>query len=742
MPNANQRTPAPPGSTLDGSTQDPGLHAVPAALAPADSETIFLPEDAPDAAAEQAPASARTGDVSVRPVPMHPGELLSGTRFRLVRWLGDGGMGTVFEAVHVDLERSVALKVLRSVRGKRSLSLFRQEAKTLGRLGSRFVVDVHDFVELRDGRLVIAMELLRGETLREVIKRGPLPIERIIPIARQLCKGLSAAHRVGVVHRDVKPENISLEVFEGRGDAVKLLDFGIAQMSDDAEISRAGTPGYLAPEVFSGVGADRRSDLYALGCTLYELAAGRKPFEDDDPSKVLLAHLDTKPVRLGSIATVPDGFSAAVMRCLEKDPEKRFESAADLEVALCEAQIAANFTTPWDDLPLPSVQPEVVERLRRQMPTLRRSRKRRWVPIAVAGLVAVAAAGVWTGYAMKAEEAADTPRLAEVDALVEGARGAAARAFFVYPPPEDPTLTTAFGFVVQLEEWTGPGGDVAAERATRLRAEFADTLERLGDRYWEAEGGKPFALDYYAEALVFEPERSRARVRASMTPGELRLLRSKAKSGGFSDVELAEVEPLIVLSDVPQEDKDARMQSIQTRSPQAAKRKRQLDSLARGGAKGSGADAEPSAVADVTEDSPLLLEEPDVGTLDDSIPEDEPNPQRARELTSQADRAHRRGQSARAEALYSEALALDRRHADAYRGLGRVAFDRGSYALAGRQLSKGVRLAPRNARMRIELGDALYKSFDYDGARAQYRRAQELGSSEAAGRLAKVGEKR
>src|SRR5690606_868840 len=129
------------------------------------------------------------------PVHLRPTELIPGTRYRLVRWLGGGGMGTGFEAVYEDLDRRVALKVLRDAFGANILELFRKEAKTLRRLGSRFVVDVYDLIELDDGRVMIAMELLEGQSLRDVLDQvGPLPMERIIAIGRQICKGLGAAH--------------------------------------------------------------------------------------------------------------------------------------------------------------------------------------------------------------------------------------------------------------------------------------------------------------------------------------------------------------------------------------------------------------------------------------------------------------------------------------------------------------------------------------------------------------------
>ncbi len=734
----------------------------PEGASPDDSDTIFLPEPRAEGSSRSASGPGTLWDVQLsvseeRRSSARPGELLDGTRYRILRWLGDGGMGTVFEALHEDLERSVALKVLRGVDNEKHLGLFRQEAKTLAKLGSRYVVDVHDFIELSDGRLAIAMELLRGETLRDALREGPLPLERVIPILRQISKGLEIAHGAGVIHRDIKPENISLESWEGRADAVKLLDFGIAQVAGRTAgpESRAGTPGYLAPEVVSGVGVDRRSDLYALGCVAYELVTGRRPFEDDEPSKVLLAQLGTKPPRPSTFEPVPAAFERVVMKCLRKAPEERFATAADLEAALCEAQIELGLITAWDDLPLPEVEPRVRERLLRRMPSPEAPprRSRWWVAAGATFVGLVALGGVWMASRSAEPVSAEAQWMQEVDQLSAEARAAAARAFFVYPPPEQPDAATAFSVVLRMEsfrsEGDGDGAEEAASRAASLRTEFADTLERLGDRYWNAEGGKPFALDYYAEALVFDPARARAKVRAVMTPGELRMLRDKAQTREFSDSELVAVEPLIALADVSDSERERRLVRIESASPRPAQRRAQLARLSR---PRPGQPPEPLSKASPSSPEPEPQLEPpplDVGVERElaagSDPEqsgDQPNPAEARRLTRQADRAHARGDSAHAERLYSAALGAHRKHADAYRGLGRVAFDRGSYALAARRLKKAVALSPRAAALRIELGDALFKTFDYPGARAQYLRAQELGSASASGRLKKVDDKR
>src|SRR5689334_15096608 len=145
-------------------------------------------------------------------VPLVPGGMLGGTRYRILGWLGEGGMGVVYEAEHVDLGRKVALKILRSEACRRAhhVEAFRAEARIVASIRSEFIVEIYDFAELADGRALFTMELLQGSTLHNAIAWGPLELSRAIGILRQICKGLAAAHAAGVVHRDIKPENVFL----------------------------------------------------------------------------------------------------------------------------------------------------------------------------------------------------------------------------------------------------------------------------------------------------------------------------------------------------------------------------------------------------------------------------------------------------------------------------------------------------------------------------------------------------
>ena len=313
----------------------------------------------------------RTTDV----VHLSPGAVIPGTRYRLLRWLGDGGMGVVYEAEHVDIERRVAVKILRLdvCDQPQALQLFRDEARAAGRIGSAHIIEILDFAELPDGRLLYTMELLSGRPLARELAERPLPAARTIAILRQVCKGLASAHAAHIIHRDIKPDNIFLDDRQSRPDVVKILDFGISIFmagTTVTDVDILGTPLYLAPEIIDGKPFDARVDMYALGCTAYEMLTGRPPY-DGTVKELLFAH---RHAPLPSVLTltrdhdVPRPLADVVLRCLAKDPAERHADMHDLEAALCEAQIAAKLETAWDDLALPDVDGERRDRLLRGMP--------------------------------------------------------------------------------------------------------------------------------------------------------------------------------------------------------------------------------------------------------------------------------------------------------------------------------------------------------------------------------------
>jgi serine/threonine-protein kinase len=287
-------------------------------------------------------------------------------RFRLVRRLGQGGMGTVFLAEQIGVgNRRVALKVLnrKLLDDPDFLLRFQNEAGSTGRIHHANVVTIYESAQADDGTPYIAMEFLEGESLRQVLtRRGALPLPEVAEIVRQAARGLNAAHRLGIIHRDLKPDNIFLT----RGDegelVVKVVDFGIAKLCESAAHTQTGmvlgTPAYMSCEQASGMRSDEldaRSDIYSLGVVVYEMLTGRVPFNSDTPLGYLRKHMLEEPPPFRAIAQglgVPPAVESAVMRALAKDRDQRYGSALDFDRELTSAaQLSPPAETP---VPFPS----------------------------------------------------------------------------------------------------------------------------------------------------------------------------------------------------------------------------------------------------------------------------------------------------------------------------------------------------------------------------------------------------
>jgi serine/threonine protein kinase/tetratricopeptide (TPR) repeat protein len=259
-----------------------------------------------------------------------------GGRYEIEREVGRGGMGRVFEARDLKLDRQVAIKFLPpGVHGEEALQRFETEARAAGSLEHPNVLVVHDVGASEEGPYIVS-ELLRGGTLRERMGGKPLPVAKAVDYAIQLVQGLRAAHAKGVVHRDLKPENLFI-THEGR---LKILDFGIAKLieREDATVGSTaegaflGTVAYMSPEQVRGLRAEPRSDLFAVGSILYEMLSGRRAFEGRSSTEVGYKIVNDHPPDLP--AQVPRTLQRIVSRCLEKNPNDRYQSAADLVVDL------------------------------------------------------------------------------------------------------------------------------------------------------------------------------------------------------------------------------------------------------------------------------------------------------------------------------------------------------------------------------------------------------------------------
>jgi eukaryotic-like serine/threonine-protein kinase len=256
-----------------------------------------------------------------------PPDVVAG-RYRIVRWLGGGGMGRVYEAQDTELGERVALKILRDGLSSDAIERFRREVRLTRRIQHPNVARMFDIGE-HGGLRFLTMELIDGPSLGRSIGHV-LPWPRLLLIGRQLCAGLAAAHDKGVVHRDLKPDNVLLE---RATDRAVITDFGIARGSDDATVTQVGsvvgTPRYMAPEQLGGGEVDVRSDLFSLGVILYELATGSRPWHGENAVTIAIAQV-TQPAQPIAAASLPAGFVELVTRCLEVDPTRRPATAREL----------------------------------------------------------------------------------------------------------------------------------------------------------------------------------------------------------------------------------------------------------------------------------------------------------------------------------------------------------------------------------------------------------------------------
>jgi serine/threonine protein kinase/Tol biopolymer transport system component len=275
--------------------------------------------------------------------------LPSGTRlgpYVVQSLIGAGGMGEVYRARDASLKRDVAIKVLPVTfsRDPDRLRRFQLEAEAAAALNHPNILSIFHIGQ-QDGSPYIVTELLEGETLRERLRRGPIPLRKAIDYAVQIAHGLAAAHDRGIVHRDLKPENL----FVTKDGRVKILDFGLARLvtpqnasGDEATVTQKtgpgmvlGTPGYMSPEQVRGKTVDHRTDIFAFGTVLYEMVTGKQPFRKPTSADTMAAILNEDPSSISQLApATPPGLQRVVHRCLEKDPEQRFHSAHDLAFAL------------------------------------------------------------------------------------------------------------------------------------------------------------------------------------------------------------------------------------------------------------------------------------------------------------------------------------------------------------------------------------------------------------------------
>ncbi len=281
------------------------------------------------------------------------GRVIAG-RYRLEARIGEGGMGVVYRARHVLIDRIVAVKLIRpDLRGETHLRAWMlREARAANRVDHAHIIDIHDIGETEEGELYLVMEYLVGTSLSTELARGATPLARGVDILEQMCAALGRAHDLGVVHRDLKSDNILLTSRGGRKDFVKILDFGLAHLAMDPRLAPKGavfgTPEYMSPEQARGEEANAQSDLYALGVLFFEMLTGQLPFRSDDRETLLEMQRTAIAPRPRSIKSdVLPAAETIVVKLLEKDRRKRFQDAHHLHEELKALQRSLP-STPWE----------------------------------------------------------------------------------------------------------------------------------------------------------------------------------------------------------------------------------------------------------------------------------------------------------------------------------------------------------------------------------------------------------
>ncbi len=765
--------------TIEEQTPGPGetLHAFPVPVAPGTSQAE-TPSNGPlerttlrDARSvsglDQTAVGNATPDLLASDTILHTGDPRRIHRFAVLRQIGAGGMGVVYAGYDEELDRRVAIKVVREdlVASQGSARILR-EAQAMAKVSHPNVVQVYEVGEF-SGQVFVAMEFIKGVTLGEWLTAEDRTWEETLEMYLQAGRGLAAAHHMGLVHRDFKPDNVL--VGDGRA---RVLDFGLARAegsrapeADDSALVRTssvpvhmlstnltmagtilGTPAFMSPEQHLGEHTDARSDQFSFCVALYGALYGVAPFAGENfiDLSESVTHGKLRPPPAGT--AVPAWVFAALRTGLAVAPADRHPSMDTLLAALTPDQVQMS--------------------------------RRRWQwPAALVGASLLA---VVVTLAVTREGDPTAQDLQSIDRLTLEARDAASRMQWVYPTAADPR-DTAYNRVVLLENLEGAAATPAFTAANGLRAEFAASLVVLGDRYFDDIDSRPYARDYYVQALVFVPTDPRASERSGVTLGQISDLQVRAGQGQFAEDELVAAEPLRILADP---DRVRAQGSALAFARDAARgsalgRERAAAVFRKSGLLAADAltpdEPPPPRVAVVTpppEPEPALADDPPTGEpvptrlererrlktrpVEETkaaapepvavpVPEPEPaeatkDPDGSRTLSDEAAAARRRGEVADAEKLYNQSLDLWNGNAAALIGLSDIYFERGNFDRAVKYAEKGVR-ADATADNLIRLGDAYFKVFRYSDAQQRYQRAAALGHPKAEERLTRVREK-
>ncbi len=471
-------------------------------------------------------------DTFEAPVPgskTGPGSLLMG-RYKLRECIGTGGFGAVYKALNTTMDQTVAIKVLRMDTGgitPEQIKRFHREARTASQLRHPNTIRVFDFGETEDKTLFLVMEFLEGFPLDKLLAReGALPVERAVHIGIQLLRSLGEAHKKGIVHRDMKPENVFLTAHEGVEDFVKVLDFGIAKATakDSSESNLTtdgkiiGSPQYMAPEQIQNQPLDARTDLYAAGLILYRMVTGRAPFEAVEMMAILFAHVSTPPapipVQVNGRA-IPESLRALVTAMLEKEPAKRPQSAAEALAVLepLAGEYRGSGVRPRAVSPVAAAVAfqqtlsTTGQTLAAGLEAQRLRQKRRPLWLALGAVAAVAlSVGLWI--ALRPPPTAEAAREPTAALEPKPSRASAPAATEAPPPPKKPEAPP----VLAVPEAAPPP---ATPRATRIKTNVPAELIFNGVSIGSTRAGP----------LAWTPPPGAARVSLTATPEDL--------NGGF-----------------------------------------------------------------------------------------------------------------------------------------------------------------------------------------------------------------
>ncbi len=394
------------------------------------SKIKFEEEDKVSPAAHaQLPMSANVGLSASLAIETTKSEgLAPGTvvgSYRLIEMLGQGGMGFVYRAEHTRISRKVAIKMLRPefASNPKAVERFFSEAKAANQIAHENIVEITDFVEDDKDYNYVIMELLKGRELSDALGDEKFPLARSLGIAVQMCDALSAVHDAGIVHRDLKPENIFLTRRSGQRDFVKILDFGIAKLTDRTGLSTSntaagavfGTPDYMSPEQARGTSVDHRSDIYGFGVILFEMVTGTKLFDAPTFAEVLVMQMKTEPPTPSSanklMHAIPPELEEIILQCLEKDPNDRPDKMEEVGKLLM--QVAGSISQTLEAF---TAEDHFYEETMSTVTLSGQSKMGKWI-VAGAGVAVLAAAALY--FAGQSEGPADTSasEMTEVAAL-------------------------------------------------------------------------------------------------------------------------------------------------------------------------------------------------------------------------------------------------------------------------------------------------------------------------------------